>query len=78
MGNDCDYYNYGGALSGNFSLKVLNRHMIQKYTLKFTIDDIENIIVPDVESASSLCHELVGDNRLYTDKIVIRELRNIQ
>ena len=56
----------------------LNRHMIQQYTLKFTIDDIENIIVPDVESASSLCHELVGDNGLYIDKIVTQELRNIQ
>lgn len=49
----------------------LNRHMIQRYTLNFTIDDLETIIVPNQESVSSLCNKLKVDYKLYENKILI-------
>jgi len=48
----------------------LNKHMIQKYTLKFQPDDVENIIVPNQDNASLLCHRL--KDKLYKRKILIK------
>lgn len=50
----------------------LNNHMIQRYTLKFTLDDLETIIVPNPESASLLCYELKDNLGLYKNKILIQ------
>lgn len=49
----------------------LNKHMIQKYTLKFKPDDVEKIIVPDCNMASLLWYKLEALCDLYKDKIVV-------
>lgn len=54
----------------------LNNHMIRRYTLKFTPDDLETIIVPDSQSASLLCYELKDNSKMYESKILIKEEKN--
>ena len=50
----------------------LNKHMIQKYTLKFQYNDVESIIVPSQDNASALCYRLKDEDKLYGNKILIK------
>lgn len=54
----------------------LNEHMRKKYTLKFTLDDVEKIVLPDDGSTSKLFYELGGSGMLVKDKILILKLGN--
>ena len=51
----------------------LNKHMRQRYTLKFGPDDVEKIIVPDEVEASLLRHKFEKSYELYRNKICTPE-----
>ena len=63
------------AVNSTEEKEKLNKHMREKYILKFQDSDLETIIVPDQDKASELCYKLAGKSEFYK-KIVIREIDN--
>jgi len=52
----------------------LDKYMKQKYMLKFALDDLKTIVVPDNQSASLLCYNLKDNYKLYAGKISIESI----